>query len=203
MFAPNNNIPINSESRYFGRHSHSPSLFYQKWPNLPILRSSPIFFFLLNVLDFPFKSYKILLRWLRLLNLLHAEVSYIMEACHWTLFPLLPVLAIVWNAKTAIFFSIFRLPIFVEPYHQTYVHQSRALIIRLTHTISPYFGTVSVLFYNIKRFSMKNCSKSRNLGWKLWKFQQNRQCFQSKNWETDASHVGMWFAQLCLYVMNI
>ena len=34
---------INCESPYFGRHSHSPSLFCQKWPDLPILRASPYF----------------------------------------------------------------------------------------------------------------------------------------------------------------
>ena len=49
--------PINSEFPYFGRHSHSPSLFCQKWPNLPILMASP--YFLLNFLDFPLKSYTI------------------------------------------------------------------------------------------------------------------------------------------------
>ena len=39
------------------------------------------------------------------LNLLHAEVSYIIDiACHWTFFPILPVLATFWNAKTTIFF---------------------------------------------------------------------------------------------------
>ena len=29
--------PINSDFPYFVRHSHSPSVFCQKWPNLPIL----------------------------------------------------------------------------------------------------------------------------------------------------------------------
>ena len=51
--------PINSESPYFGRHSHSPSLFCQKWPNLLILRAVPYlwlkFFkiFPLNHIKFP------------------------------------------------------------------------------------------------------------------------------------------------------
>ena len=40
------------------------------------------------------------------LNLLHAEVSYIIDtACRWTFFfPILPVLATFWSAKTPIFF---------------------------------------------------------------------------------------------------
>ena len=50
--------PINSESSYFGRHSHSPSLFCQKWPNLPIWRAFPYFcwifkIFPLNHIKFP------------------------------------------------------------------------------------------------------------------------------------------------------
>ena len=40
---------------YFERHS--PSLFCQLWPNLPILRASP--YFLLHFYDFLFKAYKI------------------------------------------------------------------------------------------------------------------------------------------------
>ena len=40
-----------------------------------------------------------------LLNLLHAEVAYIIDiAWHGTVFPILPVSAIFWNAKTMIFF---------------------------------------------------------------------------------------------------
>ena len=82
--------------------------------------------------------------------LLHAEVSYMIDTtCNWTFFffPILPVLATFWNAKTPIFFFIFQLPIFVEPYRQTYVHQCWALILK--HPISPYSGIVWVLFYNI------------------------------------------------------
>ena len=42
-------------------------------------------------------------------NLLHAEVPYISDTtCHWTFFPVLPVLATFWNTKTLIF-SIFQL----------------------------------------------------------------------------------------------
>ena len=57
--------------------------------------------------------------------------------------------------------------------HQTYVHQCRALITRLKQAISPYSGIVWVLFYNIKRFSMKISAKSQNLDWK----QQNWRSF--------------------------
>ena len=64
------------------------------------------------------------------IDLLHAEVSYIINtSCHCTFFPMLPVLATFWNAKTLIFFFFFfisQLPIFVESYHPTYVHQCRA-----------------------------------------------------------------------------
>ena len=63
-------------------------------------------------------------------------------------FPILTVLATFWKQNPD-FFSIFQLPIFVEPYHHTYVHQCRALMTRLKHTISPYSGIVWVLFYNI------------------------------------------------------
>ena len=38
--------PINSESPYFGRQSHSPFLFCPKWPNHPILRKSPLYWLL-------------------------------------------------------------------------------------------------------------------------------------------------------------
>ena len=50
-------FPINSVSAYFRRHSHSPSLFCQNWPNLPTLRTSPYFF--VEFLRFSFKWYKI------------------------------------------------------------------------------------------------------------------------------------------------
>ena len=63
--------------------------------------------------------------------------------------PILSVLAIFWNAKTPIFFSIFQLPIFAEPYLSNLCSQMSGLITRLKHAISPYFGIVWVLFYNI------------------------------------------------------
>ena len=92
---------------------------------------------------------------------------------HYIFFAIFPVLVTFWNTKAPIFFSIFQqLPIFVEPYHRTYVHQCRALIIQLKHAISPYSGIVWVLFYNILRFSMKISAKSQNLGWKQWKFNE-------------------------------
>ena len=81
-------------------------------------------------------------------NLRHAEVSYIIEfACHWSFFPILPVLASFWIAKTPIF-SIFRLPVLPNHTRRTYVHQGRDLITGLKHAISPYCGIVWVLFYS-------------------------------------------------------
>ena len=47
------------------------------------------------------------------------------------------------------FFPIFQLPIFVKPYRRTYIHQCRALLTWLIHTISQYSSIVWVLFYNI------------------------------------------------------
>ena len=50
------------------------------------------------------------------INLLHAEVSYIsMSPATGLFFPILPVLATFWNAKTSVFFSISQLPIFAKP----------------------------------------------------------------------------------------
>ena len=49
----------NSQSRYFGMHSHSASLFCQKPPDLPILRAFPYFYFNFKVAYFRyFKFYK-------------------------------------------------------------------------------------------------------------------------------------------------
>ena len=99
---------------------------------------------------------------IRTFNLLHAEVSYIIDiACHWTCFPILPVLATFCKAQTLIFFhfptpnfcrtvqSNLCSPFFADPYQGTYVHQRRALITWLKYAISPYFGIVWVLFCNI------------------------------------------------------
>ena len=50
------------------------------------------------------------------LNLLHAEVSYIIHtACHCTFFSIFLVLPTFWSPKPR-FFSIFQLPIFAKPY---------------------------------------------------------------------------------------
>ena len=47
--------------------------------------------------------------------ILHADVSYIIDiACHWSFFPILPVLATFWIAKTPIFFH-FPTPNFCQP----------------------------------------------------------------------------------------
>ena len=110
----------------------------------------------------------------------------------------LPVLATFWIAKTQIFFH-FPTPNFCRTVPVEHVHQCRNLITGLKHAIAPYCSIVLVLFYNIWQFSMKICTQFRNLGWKPRKFQQNRWCFGSRNWET----MRMWFAQLHHDVMNI
>ena len=55
--------------------------------------------------------------------ILHADVSYIIDiACHWSFFPILPVLATFWIAKTPIFFH-FPAPNFCRTGpRRTYVH---------------------------------------------------------------------------------
>ena len=55
--------------------------------------------------------------------ILHADVSYIIDiACHWSFFPILPVLATFWIAKTPIFFH-FPTPNFCRTgTRRTYVH---------------------------------------------------------------------------------
>ena len=81
--------------------------------------------------------------------ILHADVSYIIDiACHWSFFPILPVLATFWIAKTLIF-SIFQLPIFAEPVPVELMFTNSTVITGLKHAINPYFGIVCVLFYNI------------------------------------------------------
>ena len=81
--------------------------------------------------------------------ILHAEVSYIIDiACHWSFFPILPVLAIFWIAKTPIFFH-FPTPNFCKPVPIELMFTHLTLITGLKHAISPYFGIVWVLFYNI------------------------------------------------------
>ena len=81
-------------------------------------------------------------------NLLHAEVSYIINIASLSFFPILPVLATFWIAKTQIF-SIFQLPIFSEPVQLNVCSPISTLITELKHAISPYFGIVWMLFYNI------------------------------------------------------
>ena len=94
-------------------------------------------------------------------------------------------------------FSIFQVPVFVYRTYRTYIHQCPDLVSGLKHAIGPYCGIVWVLF------SMKICTKSRNLGWKQRTFQQNQRFFGTRNWETNASQVRMSFAQLHHDVMNI
>ena len=89
-------------------------------------------------------------------NLLHAEVSYIIDiACHWIFFPNITSFSYFLECQNPDFFH-FPTPNFAEPYRQTYVHQCWGLITRLKYAISLYFCIVWVLFYNIQRFSMKS-----------------------------------------------
>ena len=81
--------------------------------------------------------------------ILHVDVSYIIDiACHWSFFPILPVLATFWIAKTPIFFH-FPTPIFAESVPVELMFNHSTVITGLKHAISPYFGIVWVLFYNI------------------------------------------------------
>ena len=64
--------PIKSESPYFGRHFNSPSLFCQKWPNLPILRASPYFCWIFKI--FP-------LNHIKFSNISPMEIVITFEAC--------------------------------------------------------------------------------------------------------------------------
>ena len=81
-------------------------------------------------------------------NLLHAEVSYIIHiACHWSSFPMLQVLATFWIAKIPIFFPFSNSQILPNHTRRTYVHQ--LMFTGLKHAIGLYCGIVWELFYNI------------------------------------------------------
>ena len=55
--------------------------------------------------------------------ILHAEVSYIIDiACHWSFFPILPVLATFWIAQTPLFFPFSNYQFLWTGTRQTYVH---------------------------------------------------------------------------------
>ena len=95
-------------------------------------------------------------------NLLHAEVSYIIDiACHWIFFPILPALAAFWIAKTPIFFPFSNSEFFrTIPVELMFTNIANDYWAKTA--IGPYCGIVWVLFYNIKRFSMKICTISQN-----------------------------------------
>ena len=94
-------------------------------------------------------------------------------------FPILPVLATFWIAKSLIFFD-FPTPIFFWAVPVELMFTNIATDYWAKTAICPYCGIVWVLFCNIWRFSMKICTTSRNLGWKPWKFQQNGRCLGSR-----------------------
>ena len=130
-------------------------------------------------------------------NLLHAELSYIIDiACHWSFFSNITSFSYFLITKTPIFFH-FPTPNFCEPVSVELMFTNVVLDWWAKTCYQPIFrhcmGAVLqylAIFYE-------------NLGWNPRKFQQNRRCFGSRNWETDASHVHMWFAQLYHGVMNI
>ena len=81
--------------------------------------------------------------------ILHADVSNIIDiACHWSFFPILPVLATFWITETPNFFH-FPTPIFAEPVPVELMFTHSTLITGLKHAIRPYFGIVWMLYYNI------------------------------------------------------
>ena len=90
-------------------------------------------------------------------NLLHADVSYIIDiTCHWTFFFQYYQFKLLLGMSKPRFFFHFPTPNFVEQYHQTYVHQCLALISWLKHAISPYFGIVWVCFTISSDFLLKS-----------------------------------------------
>ena len=82
--------------------------------------------------------------------ILHADVSYIIEiACHWSYFSNITSFSYFLDRQNPDFFSIFQLPIFAEPVPVELMFTHSTVITGLKHAISPYFGIVWVLFYNI------------------------------------------------------
>ena len=83
--------------------------------------------------------------------ILHADVSYIIDiACHWCFFfSNITSFSYFLDRQNPDFFSIFQLPIFAEPVPVELMFAHSTLITGLKHDISPYFGIVLVLFYNI------------------------------------------------------
>ena len=114
-------------------------------------------------------------------NLLHAEVSYIIDiACHWVFFQYYKVYLLLGLPKRQIFF-IFQLPIFAEPYplnlcspmsRLDYWAKTRYQPI-LRHCLGAVLQYLAIF-----------CTESWNRGWKLRKFQQSQRCFGSRKWET-------------------
>ena len=123
---------------------------------------------------------------------LHAEVSYRIDiACHWTF----PVLATFWNAKPWFF-----------PFSNSQFLPNHTIKFMFTN-VRPWLLSWNVLLVHISASFGCCFTISSDFLWKFAlnpkiadkqrKFQQNGPCFGSRNWETDANHVHMWFAQLC------
>ena len=82
--------------------------------------------------------------------ILHADVSYIIDiACHWSYFSNITSFSYFLDRQNPDFFSIFQLQIFAEPVPVELMFTHSTVITGLKHAISPYFGIVWVLFYNI------------------------------------------------------
>ena len=134
----------------------------------------------------------------------------------YTFFPILPVLASFGTPKPRFFFH-FPTPYFCRTLPSNLCSPMSGLYNSAKTRYQPTSGNVWVLFYSILRFSIKISAKSRNLGWKQRKFNkigdvfrptQNKSClvlpcFQSRNCETDASHVRMSCLMRHEYLMSI
>ena len=82
--------------------------------------------------------------------ILHADVSYIIDiACHWSYFSNIISFSYFLDRQNPDFFSIYQLPIFAEPVPVELMFTHSTVTTGLKHAISPYFGIVWVLFYNI------------------------------------------------------
>ena len=104
----------------------------------------------------------------RLFNLLHAEVSYIIDiACHWTFFSNITSFSYFLGCQNPNFFSIFQLPIFAEMYRPNLCSPMSTLITGPKYAISPHISALFGCCFTISsNFLWKICTKSRNLGWK-------------------------------------
>ena len=127
-------------------------------------------------------------------NLLHAEVSYIIDiACHWSFFfSNITSFSYFLDRQNPDFFPFSNSQFLPNRTRLTYVHQCCGLISGLKHAIGPYCGIVWVLFTISSDFLCKSA-----LNPKIWA--ENRENFNKigdvsdPGTETNASQVRMWF----------